>query len=185
MMNKTLCAATGVIALGLMAGITGCAKDSPSSPPATGSSSSAKPTSTPGSTTTSTTTTSTASANSAYLGQWTGHTRHMTINPNGTAVIQINDGAADGEQWKADWTTVPAGIQFTLKALTSKVGDGLGDGLGAPLVPGMIWDAALEQHDDGTIMHFVRQDQKLSDPDAGLFWCRESGGPGFSHDCGA
>jgi hypothetical protein len=109
----------------------------------------------------------------------------MTIRPNGTAVIQINDGAANGEHWNAQWTTVPAGIEFTLTALTSKVGDGLGDGLGAPLHPGMVWDATLQQDDDGTIMHFVQQDQKLSDPDAGLFWCSASGGPGYSNNCGA
>jgi hypothetical protein len=180
-MNKTLCAATSVIVLVLMAGITGCSKDSPST---TGTTTTTAASETPTATTSVTTTTAPA-ANSPYVGEWTGHTRHMTIRPNGTASIQINDGAADGEHWNTDWTTVPTGIAFTLKTQTSKVGNGLGDGLGAPLVPGMIWNAALEQHDDGTIMHFVRQDQKLSDPDAGLFWCREGGGPGFSHDCGA
>jgi len=105
----------------------------------------------------------------------------MTIKADGTATIQINDGAADGEHWSAQWTTVPTGIEVTLKTLTQKVGDGLGGELSA----GMIWDAALQQDPDGTIMHFVRSDQKLSDPDAGFFWCSASGAAGYSNNCGA
>ncbi|TDO07032.1 hypothetical protein EV580_5994 [Mycobacterium sp. BK086] len=187
MTTKVLSVATGVVLLGVLASVPACSKDSPQPAPTAASSSTAAPTSTTPSTstkTTSTTVTPTSSAapaaSNAFIGEWVGHTRTMTVRADGTAVIQINDGAVDGETWNAQWAPIPAGLAFTFTTLTGKTGNGLGDAF----APGMIWDAALEQQDDGTIMHFVKQGEQFSD-DTGFFWCSASGKPGYSHNCGA
>lgn len=114
-----------------------------------------------------------------YVQQWTGHSRQMTVNDDGSADITLFSGAMNGEQWQARWSTTADGIEVTLTSRLSTTGDGLGD-----LSEGTTWIAALQRAEDGTtVLHFVDVGEDLSDSDSGFYWC--SDGYGYSSVCGA
>lgn len=114
-----------------------------------------------------------------YAQTWTGHTRLMHLQLDGTGDVTIFSGASDGETWSATWETTAAGIAVSLVARTSKSGAGLAD-----LHPGTKWDAALlKSSDQKTILHFVDPGADPTSPQEGFFWCSDK--YGYSYDCGA
>ncbi|WP_433664581.1 hypothetical protein ACQPW1_22080 [Nocardia sp. CA-128927] len=117
---------------------------------------------------------------SDYALTWTGHTRQMHLNADGTGDVTIFSGAADGETWSATWDTTATGVTVSLVSLTSKTGAGLGD-----LKPGTKWVAALQKSpdDNKTVLHFVDPGKDLRNPNEGFYWCAEK--YGYSYDCGA
>ncbi|MGB6039602.1 MAG: hypothetical protein WBG39_07080 [Gordonia sp. (in: high G+C Gram-positive bacteria)] len=86
---------------------------------------------------------------SRYYGQWDGHGRGMTLNPDGSATVSLASGAANVEKWTATWGAHGHGIVVTLQTMTSRTGEPLGQ------EPGESWTGSLEPSpEDGvTILH--------------------------------
>ncbi|MGB3699457.1 MAG: hypothetical protein WBA05_18695 [Gordonia sp. (in: high G+C Gram-positive bacteria)] len=86
---------------------------------------------------------------SQYFGEWTGHGRQMTLNPDGSAVITLADGATNVEKWTASWGPSGDGVVVTLGTLTWNVGRALGNH------PGRSWTGRVEPSlEDGvTVLH--------------------------------
>ncbi|MFT4125758.1 MAG: hypothetical protein QM662_05955 [Gordonia sp. (in: high G+C Gram-positive bacteria)] len=114
---------------------------------------------------------------SAFVGEWIGHTRTMTIDADGSGRMQVNSGAADGETWSFTWTSTTSGIAITLIAMVSSVGEGLGD-----LTPGQTYDTTLRTDDEG--IRYLVTAGFGGDPANDVAWCNQAR-DGYSRECGA
>ena len=110
-----------------------------------------------------------------FIGRWTGHTRLMNLNADGSATVSYFNGAMNGEEWSASWTNASDGITVTLKARTSKTGSGLND----YMQPGLSWTGVLEKADKATVMKFSE-----NPGDDSFYWCNENK-YGYDYLCGA
>ncbi|WP_156150481.1 MULTISPECIES: hypothetical protein [Gordonia] len=86
---------------------------------------------------------------SSYYGEWTGHGRQMTLQPDGTALVTLASGAANVEKWTAMWGAHGNGIVVTLDTMTWHTGEPLGN------QPGTSWTAVLapSAEDGVTVLH--------------------------------
>jgi hypothetical protein len=89
-------------------------------------------------------------AESAFVGTWSGDSRKLILNPDGTARIELSRGAGtgSGEVWSASWTDVGTSFQLTVERMISRSGAGLN----GYFQEGQHWDGRFGTRDGGSAL---------------------------------
>lgn len=112
----------------------------------------------------------------AYAGDWIGHTRQMTLNPDGNGTMEVFSGASNGETWTVTWRGSGSGIAITLVSQQSSVGSGSGGSMYA----GATYSATLQTDGDG--VRYLAM-TGFGDATNTVAWCSDR--YGRSLECGA
>jgi hypothetical protein len=112
----------------------------------------------------------------AYAGDWIGHTRQMTLNPDGNGTMKVYSGAFNGETWSATWRGSGQGIAVTLVSQLSSQGLGTSGSMYA----GATYSATLQTDGDG--VRYLAM-TGFGDATNTVAWCSER--YGRSLECGA
>ena len=81
-----------------------------------------------------------------YVGKWSGHTRDLELDGDGTGTLNAYRNATNGENWTLTWTGDDENVQITLVDQDKLDGDGSGvEGL----EPGATFTGELEEVQEG------------------------------------
>jgi hypothetical protein len=107
-------------------------------------------------------------ATGSYPGEWKGGGRTMTLGPDGTGTMKLDD-----SEYTIAWANEGSGITVTIKEVTVKKD-------GAEKV-GKVWHGALQKDPDNskTILHLADKASDLKEMFSGMFWCNNDSGDSF------
>ncbi|CAM3946728.1 hypothetical protein SMNI109538_21315 [Smaragdicoccus niigatensis] len=107
-------------------------------------------------------------ATGSYPGDWKGGGRTMTLSPDGTGTMKLDD-----SEYAIAWANEGAGITVTIKSITVKKD-------GAEKV-GKVWHGALQKDPDSskTVLHLADKASDLKEMFSGMFWCNNDSDNSF------